>query len=50
VAAPARPKRRRIKGLPGVRLPLPRKPHQRHEDKRRKPAKHRKRPGEDDLA
>jgi len=28
--------------MPGVRLPLPRKPHQRHEDKRTKPSKHKK--------
>ncbi len=33
---------RRIKGLPGVRLPLPRQRHQRHEDKRTKPPKHKK--------
>src|SRR5437867_2997308 len=38
---PRRP-RKRIKGMPGVRLPLPRKPHQRHADRRSKPPKHKK--------
>ncbi len=28
--------------MPGVRLPLPRKPHQRHADRRTKPPKHKK--------
>jgi len=44
-----RKRRRRIKGLPGVRLPLPRKPPQRHADPRRKPPKHRKRIAGDDT-
>jgi hypothetical protein len=39
---------RRVKGMPGVRLPLPRKPHQRHADKRTRPPKHKKKTFEGD--
>ena len=39
---PRPPRPRRLKGMPGVRLPLPRKPHQRHEDRRTKPPRHKK--------
>ena len=45
---PKRRRPRRLKGLPGVRLPLPRKPHQRHADKRTRPPKHKKTVFQDD--
>jgi hypothetical protein len=38
-----KPRPRRVKGLPGVRLPLPKKSHQVHADRRKKKRpKHRK--------